>query len=262
MRKKNTEISDRVSALIEALGFTPNAFAVALGYKRSQTIYDIVNGKCAPSFDFFNKLANSEFAGRIDLTWVLTGRGDLLRTPPASAPAAPSAGFLPHGGVVYPVAEERMQGDAADRSGSDGLQSALRRIPLYRPAAADDPFAPFGREAQAPACYLQMPGLPACDGALTVWSDAMSPRLNRGDIVLYQWVTDPAAEMRWGRIYLLLLQLEGRDFLALQRLERGSSIGELRCVSANPAHAPREIPCAAVRARALVKSCIRCDSLE
>lgn len=77
---KNTEISERISKLIEALGIKPNAFALALGYKRSQTIYDIVNGKSAPSFDFFNKLAMSEYSEVLNIDWVLTGRGEILLT--------------------------------------------------------------------------------------------------------------------------------------------------------------------------------------
>ena len=264
MRKKNTEISDRISALIEALGINPNAFAVALGYRRSQTIYDILNGKCAPSFDFFNKLANSEFAGRIDLGWVITGRGDLLRTPSSEDPA-PAPGFLPaadaHRGVVYPVAQERLQGDVADKEGCGGLRPGMRRIPLYEPSAGEGPFALFGCEAQVPACYLQMPGLPSCDGALTVWGDAMAPRLNAGDVVLYEWVRDPAAEIVWGRIYLLILRMDGREYIALQTLERAAAIENVRCASATARYAAREIPCSAIRARALVTSRICCASL-
>ena len=75
---KNTEISERISKLIEALGIKPNAFALALGYNRSQTIYDIVKGKSAPSFDFFNKLAMSEYSEILNMDWVLTGRGEIL----------------------------------------------------------------------------------------------------------------------------------------------------------------------------------------
>ena len=112
-----------------------------------------------------------------------------------------------------------------------------------------------------PACYLQMPGLPSCDGALTVWGDAMAPRLNAGDVVLYEWVRDPAAEIVWGRIYLLILRMDGREYIALQTLERAAAIENVRCASANARYAAREIPCSAIRARALVTSRICCASL-
>lgn len=265
MRRKNTEISDRISMLIEALGFSPNAFAVALGYRRSQTIYDILNGKCAPSFDFFNKLANSDFADRVDLGWVITGRGELLRGPSADR-SEPAPDFLPesgtHRGVAYPVAGEDMRGNVTDKEGSDGLRLGVSRIPLYEPSAGEGPFAPFGCEAQVPACYLQMPGLPPCDGALTVWNDAMAPQLHAGDVVLYEWVRDPAEEIVWGRVYLLIVRLDGTDRIALQTLERAAAADCVRCTSADPRYAPCEIPCSAIRARALVRSRICCASLE
>lgn len=82
MQKKeheNTEISDRILKLIDALGVNPNAFARTLGYNRSQTVYDILKGKSAPSFDFFQKLAKSEYSAYINIDWVLTGRGEILR---------------------------------------------------------------------------------------------------------------------------------------------------------------------------------------
>lgn len=251
--------------LIEALGIKPNAFAVALGYRRSQTIYDILNGKCAPSFDFFNKLANSEFADRIDLEWVITGRGELLRAPSGEG-VPPAPGFLPESdgrrSVVYPVAQEETLGHVADNEGCGGLRLGVRRVPLYEPSAGEGPFAPFGCETQVPACYLQLPGLPPCDGALTVWSDAMAPRLNAGDVVLYEWVKDPAAEIVWGRIYLLILRLDGREYIALQALERAADMDRVRCTSADARYAAREIPCSAIRARALVTSRVRCAALE
>lgn len=78
--KKNTEISDRISLMLNSLNVKPNSFAQSLGYKRSQTIYDIINGKSAPSFDFFNKMAISEYSEIINMDWLLTGRGNIFNT--------------------------------------------------------------------------------------------------------------------------------------------------------------------------------------
>lgn len=77
---KISEISERITKLIDALGVNPNSFALALGYNRSQTIYDILNGKSAPSYTFFNKLANSEYSEIINMDWLLTGRGEIFNT--------------------------------------------------------------------------------------------------------------------------------------------------------------------------------------
>lgn len=76
--KEITEISERISIMIESLGSNPNSFAKSLGYPRAQTIYDIVNGKSAPSYDFFRRFQLSEYSDIIEINWLLTGRGVML----------------------------------------------------------------------------------------------------------------------------------------------------------------------------------------
>lgn len=75
MEKKNTEISARVAEMIEFLHETPNSFAKSLGYNRAQTLYDIISGKSAPSYDFFYKVANAEISAHINIKWLITGKG-------------------------------------------------------------------------------------------------------------------------------------------------------------------------------------------
>lgn len=77
--KKNTNISERISKLIEALGVNANAFANKLGYARSQAVYDLISGKANPSFDFFSKLLNSEYSETISVEWLISGRGQMLK---------------------------------------------------------------------------------------------------------------------------------------------------------------------------------------
>lgn len=71
----NTEISERILQVIEFLSISPNKFTKDLGYSRTQTIYDILNCKSAPSFEFFNRLFNSEYSAIINPIWLLTGKG-------------------------------------------------------------------------------------------------------------------------------------------------------------------------------------------
>jgi hypothetical protein len=76
--EKNTEISARISLMLTTLSVTKNFFAKRLGYDRSQTLYDIINGKSAPSFDFFRRFQLSEYSEIINIDWLLTGRGEKL----------------------------------------------------------------------------------------------------------------------------------------------------------------------------------------
>lgn len=77
--QNNTDISERILQLIDNLGVNVNEFSKNLGYNRSQAIYDMRNGKAKPSFDFFYKLLNSEYSDIVNIEWIVTGRGDMLR---------------------------------------------------------------------------------------------------------------------------------------------------------------------------------------
>lgn len=77
-QEKNTEISARVAEIIKNEGLTANTFATKLGYTRSQTIYDILNGKSAPSYDFFRRLLLSEYSEKYSINWLITGRGEMI----------------------------------------------------------------------------------------------------------------------------------------------------------------------------------------
>ena len=76
-KEKNAEISARIRSVIEDLHLSANAFALKLNYKRAQTVYDILNGKSAPSYDFFNRFMLSEFSAIYSMDWLLTGRGKM-----------------------------------------------------------------------------------------------------------------------------------------------------------------------------------------
>ncbi len=76
-QEKKAEISARIRSIIDDIGVSPNAFALKLNYKRGQTVYDILNGKSAPSYDFFNRFMLSEYSEIYSMDWLLTGRGDM-----------------------------------------------------------------------------------------------------------------------------------------------------------------------------------------
>jgi hypothetical protein len=77
---KNAEISARIAEILQYTGDTRNGFAVKLGYERAQTVYDVMNMKSAPSYDFFRRFSISEYSDIIDLKWLLSGKGPMLRT--------------------------------------------------------------------------------------------------------------------------------------------------------------------------------------
>lgn len=73
----NTDISQRIEEMINFLGITGNKLGSDLGYKRSQSIYDILKGKSKPSFDFFYKILMSEYSDRVNIEYLITGEGSI-----------------------------------------------------------------------------------------------------------------------------------------------------------------------------------------
>lgn len=75
---KNAEISARIAEILQYTGETRNSFATNLGYERAQTVYDILNMKSAPSYDFFRRFSISEYSDMINIRWLLSGKGSML----------------------------------------------------------------------------------------------------------------------------------------------------------------------------------------
>lgn len=92
--KKNAEISARVARIIDLFNQNPNSFAKRLGYSRAQTIYDILEGKSAPSYDFFNRFVLSEFSVSFNLRWLLAGEGDPFLENKRNSPSPKSLELL------------------------------------------------------------------------------------------------------------------------------------------------------------------------
>lgn len=81
--KKNAGISERILQIIENENINRNVFAQKLGYLRSQTVYDIINGKCMPSYEFFLKFIHSEFSEKYCIKWLISGEGEMLKDIPS-----------------------------------------------------------------------------------------------------------------------------------------------------------------------------------
>lgn len=105
--EKLAEISARITQVIAFLDETPNSFATKLGYSRAQTVYDIQKRKSAPSYDFFQRFSNAGFSAIVDLDWLLTGEGSMLRPdePPTNSVTpstdAPEASMKPDESILY-----------------------------------------------------------------------------------------------------------------------------------------------------------------
>ncbi|WP_334130448.1 XRE family transcriptional regulator [Alistipes shahii] len=278
---KNTEISERISKLIEALGIKPNAFALALGYNRSQTIYDIVKGKSAPSFDFFNKLAMSEYSEILNMDWVLTGRGEILLSKTPEKPYKENVGKFvgenvgfpklrkSHTNPEYPTGEESFEKNVADvvvdkvfKLRTDRLIDR-QQIPIYDMEAVAGLVPLFADQySQSIVEVMETTLIPKCDGGLRIVGDSMYPLLKSGDIVFYKQVHDIMHSIIWGEMYLISFDIDGDEYVSVKYLQKSDIPDHIVLVSYNEHHKPMEIHINRIRALAFIKASLRLNSLK
>ena len=278
---KNTEISERISKLIEALGIKPNAFALALGYNRSQTIYDIVKGKSAPSFDFFNKLAMSEYSEILNMDWVLTGRGEILLSKTPEKPYKENVGKFvgenvgfpklrkSHTNPEYPTGEESFEKNVADvvvdkvfKLRTDRLIDR-QQIPIYDMEAVAGLVPLFADQySQSIVEVMETTLIPKCDGGLRIVGDSMYPLLKSGDIVFYKQVHDIMHSIIWGEMYLISFDIDGDEYVSVKYLQKSDTPDHIVLVSYNEHHKPMEIHINRIRALAFIKASLRLNSLK
>lgn len=278
---KNTEISERISKLIDALGIKPNAFALALGYNRSQTIYDIVKGKSAPSFDFFNKLAMSEYSEILNMDWVLTGRGEILLSKTPEKPYKENVGKFvgenvgfpklrkSHTNPEYPTGEESFEKNVADvvvdkvfKLRTDRLIDR-QQIPIYDMEAVAGLVPLFADQySQSIVEVMETTLIPKCDGGLRIVGDSMYPLLKSGDIVFYKQVHDIMHSIIWGEMYLISFDIDGDEYVSVKYLQKSDIPDHIVLVSYNEHHKPMEIHINRIRALAFIKASLRLNSLK
>jgi len=71
-------VSERFNALVKALGHNISSFARALGYERSDKLYNIQKGKYYPSFEILDDITKNFVSVNAD--WLITGRGSMFLT--------------------------------------------------------------------------------------------------------------------------------------------------------------------------------------
>lgn len=241
---KNTNISERLLQLIEYLGITPNEFGQNLGYKRSQAVYDMINGKSKPSFDFFEKFLNSEYSESASLEWVITGRGHINQILGKELPE-----------VREPASVFKLRTDTVMDHQS---------IPLYNIEASAGIVTLFRDSKEfTPIDFIQIPNLPKCDGALYVTGDSMYPLLKSGDIIMYKQMHDLSQGIIWGEMYLVSVDYDGDEIVSVKWIKK-SELGEeyIKLVSQNQHHQDRDVPLSRVKAMAIVKASIRINSMS
>ncbi|MBB4807429.1 transcriptional regulator with XRE-family HTH domain [Chryseobacterium defluvii] len=237
--QENTNISSRLQKMLDYLGLNAAEFAKKLDYNRPQTIYDILNGKAKPSFDFFHKLENSEYSDVFEYKWVIGGKGEMLKQDL----------------VITPMNINRKTKDAVIDT---------QEVPLYDFTAVAGLRELF--DSGAPQKTLQtikIPNLPKCDGAVPMTGDSMYPLLKSGDLILYKEIN--VSDIFYGEMYLLSIILSGqfKEYVTVKYIQK-SDLGDdyIKLVSQNHHHQPKDFKVSDVSAIALIKASVRYNTMS
>ncbi|OWP87883.1 hypothetical protein BWK60_01435 [Flavobacterium covae] len=253
--------------MIDFLGVTKNEFAQKMGYNRSQAIYDITNGKSKPSYDFFDKLLNSEYSEFINIDSLITGKGEFVKTKNKGNVIDSNDNTNDNFFNNKPNIKETLSNEVNEQPIVFRLRTdktiEIQEVPLYNLEATAGIVSLFADSSMAEVIdTIKIPNLPKCDGALYVTGDSMYPLLKSGDIIMYKKINNIADNIFWGEMYLLSIDNDGDELLTckyIQKSDRGEEY--VRLVSQNQHHQDKDIHISRINALALIKASVRINAM-
>lgn len=156
----------------------------------------------------------------ISPSWLMSGEGEMLNTPSASAPKE-KRGALTQTVQYFPEVE-----------------ATGGHMDLYE-------------DRKENAVSLEIPKSFDCDYALNLAGDSMAPLYNPGCIILIKRWTERFIE--YGRVYLIVTKMGNR---MVKYIRPASDEAYIICASENPAYPPFEVAREDILALYAVKGCI------
>lgn len=229
-------VSDRLASFLKYKGKGQTAFEQEAGLSRGYV------QKASDNMGYKIKSKISENCPELNMEWLLTGEGDMLKEEPhmSEVTEVKSLSNL----KSKEVKKDEQMVNLYDFEASAGLRSLLDN----NHANVID--------------SIRIPNLPKCDGAIHIVGDSMYPLLKSGDIVLYKEMPVDMQHLFYGEMYLISYIIEGDAYVVVKYINR-SPQGEpyVTLVSQNPHHADRDIDFRTVNALALVKASIRINCM-
>ena len=229
-------VSDRLASFLKYKGKGQTAFEQEAGLSRGYV------QKASDNMGYKIKSKISENCPELNMDWLLTGEGDMLKEEPhvSEVTGVKSLSNL----KSKEVKKDEQMVNLYDFEASAGLRSLLDN----NHANVID--------------SIRIPNLPKCDGAIHIVGDSMYPLLKSGDIVLYKEMPVDMQHLFYGEMYLISYIIEGDAYVVVKYINR-SPQGEpyVTLVSQNPHHADRDIDFRTVNALALVKASIRINCM-
>lgn len=229
-------VSDRLASFLKYKGKGQTAFEQEAGLSRGYV------QKASDNMGYKIKSKISENCPELNMNWLLTGEGDMLKDEQHVSEVAEVKSLSNM--KSSEVKKDEQMVNLYDFEASAGLRSLLDN----NHANVID--------------SIRIPNLPKCDGAIHIVGDSMYPLLKSGDIVLYKEMPVDMQHLFYGEMYLISYIIEGDAYVVVKYINR-SPQGEpyVTLVSQNPHHADRDIDFRTVNALALVKASIRINCM-
>jgi len=238
-KQKNTEISARILQIIENQGITPNLFAKNLGYDRSQTVYDVINGKSAPSYDFFRRFEISEYSENINISWLIAGNGKMIRDNVDKGSLKPGEAIKNNDEVV-PKSIKTESG---------------KGIPLI-PIDAMAGYMSGESQAMEYECeHYVIPMFHEAEFLIPVKGSSMQPKYNSGDVAACKKLSLSDIFFQWHKVYVL----DTAQGALIKRIEPGQDDEHILLVSDNEKYLPFPLHRSHIHSIALVIGVIRLE---
>lgn len=220
----NETIFDRISTIVEKFGNGKNTvFASLIGVSEAN-VRNYKNG-VMPKADFLEKIARSF---DININWLLTGEGNMLRTESGKEENIP---------VAHP---------------SDSPMEGIPLIPISAMARA------FTGEQTVLEYECERFVVPTFKGAeflISVKGSSMYPKYNSGDIVACKRLPMDELFFQWNKVYVL----DTDQGPLIKRVKPGSDKEHVLIVSDNERYEPFELPLDRIYHVALVIGVIRLE---
>ena len=213
-------------------------------YKKSGTTRGILGQNNGISEDNISRFL--EYAPDVNVAWLLTGKGDMLK-----------------GQEEVLDIESKLNVKPLNETRSSEPIRETQSIPLYNIVATAGIKEFVDNSSQFATEFIQIPNIPTCDGAIHISGNSMEPILKSGEIVAYKMLSPSLDNVIYGRIYIVSYVIDGDANVVVKRIER-SEAGEpyIKLSSENPIHKPVDIDFRRVNALASIKASININSIE
>lgn len=225
------ELRERLKAVLDEKDETVNSFSKKYDFPQRKMSRQ-VNEDTAIGYEVIKAFIDAY--SDIDIDWLLTGRGEMLR----------NATITKHHNPRY---NEKLKD--------------YEVVPVYRIEAAANLSTIFENGVEFIDGYITLPDMSSVDGAVPVRGDSMYPILKSGDMVVYKKVSSPEYII-YGQMYLVEYNWDGDTHVVVKYINRSENEGYICLVSHNEYHQPMDVALSDVIALALVKVSIRYHTMK